>query len=83
MTINELFEKERERLLKLANYYARTFCVDREDVFQEGVLALTETYRKYAGKLPDKELVWVVRRVTNRRMYKYVTLELKRNYAGR
>ncbi len=83
MTIDELFEREKERLLKLANYYARAFCLDREDIFQEGVLALTEIYRKYAGKLPDKELVWVIRRVTNRKMYKYVNEEVKRKYVER
>lgn len=78
MTIDELFEEEKERLLKLANYYARAFYLDREDLFQEGALALTETYRKYSAKLSNEELIRVVRTVTNRKMYKYATQEIRR-----
>ena len=51
MTLEELYSKEKDRIAKLSRRYARMFRTEKEDLFQEGVLALAETYAKYAYKL--------------------------------
>ena len=77
MTLEELYLKEKERIAKLSKRYARMFRTEKEDLFQEGVLALAETYAKYAYKLPDGELLKISHRVINRRMYKYAQNEYR------
>ena len=76
MTIEELYLKEHDRIEKLARHYARMFSAEAEDLSQEGVLALAETYAKY-GALPDEELFKVSHRVINRKMYKYAQKEYR------
>jgi len=77
MTLEELYLKEKDRIEKLSRRYARIFRTEKEDLFQEGVLALAETYAKYAYKLPDGELLKISHRVINRRMYKYAQNEYR------
>jgi len=77
MTLEELYLKEKVRIEKLSRRYARMFSTEKEDLFQEGVLALAETYAKYAYKLPDGELLKISHRVINRRMYKYAQNEYR------
>jgi len=77
MTLEELYLKEKVRIAKLSRRYARMFSAEKEDLFQEGVLALAETYAKYAYKLPDGELLKISHRVINRRMYKYAQNEYR------
>ena len=76
MTIEELYLKEHDRIEKLARRYARMFSAEREDLSQEGALALAETYVKY-GTLPDEELFKVSHRVINRKIYKYAQNEYR------
>ena len=76
MTVEELYLKEHDRIEKLARHYARMFSAEKEDLFQEGVLALAETYAKYRA-LPDEELFKVSHRVINRKMYRYAQKEYR------
>jgi DNA-directed RNA polymerase specialized sigma subunit len=75
MTLEELYLKEKVRIEKLSRHYARMFSTEKEDLFQEGVLALAETYAKYAYKLQDSELLKVSHRIVNRKIYKYAKNE--------
>jgi len=77
MTLEELYLKEKDRIAKLSRHYARIFRTEKEDLFQEGVLALAETYAKYAYKLPDGELLKVSHRMVNRKIYKYAQNEYR------
>jgi DNA-directed RNA polymerase specialized sigma subunit len=77
MTIEELYEAEKLRIKKLSIKYGKLFNAEREDLFQEGALALAEAYRNYAYKLTDEELLRLTHRVINRRMYKYAKNEFK------
>ena len=77
MTLEELYLKEKERIAKLSKRYARMFRTEKEDLFQEGVLALAETYAKYAYKLQDSELLKISHRIVNRKIYKYARKEFK------
>ena len=77
MTLEELYLKEKVRIEKLSRRYARMFCTEKEDLFQEGVLALAETYAKYAYKLQDSELLKVSHRIVNRKIYKYAKNEYR------
>jgi DNA-directed RNA polymerase specialized sigma subunit len=77
MTLEELYLKEKDRIAKLSKRYARMFSTEKEDLFQEGVLALVQTYAKYSYKLPDGELLKVSHRIVNRRMYKYAKNEYR------
>jgi len=77
MTLEELYLKEKDRIEKLSRRYARMFRTEKEDLFQEGVLALAETYAKYAYKLSDGELFKISHRIVNRRMYKYAQNEYR------
>ena len=76
MTLEELYLKEKDRIAKLSKRYARMFRTEKEDLFQEGVLALAETYAKY-GALPDEELFKVSHRIINRKIYKYAQNEYR------
>lgn len=71
MTLEELYLKEKVRIAKLSRRYVRMVSTEKEDLFQEGVLALAETYAKYAYKLPDGELLKIARRIVNRKIYRY------------
>jgi len=77
MTLEELYLKEKDRIAKLSRHYARMFCTEKEDLFQEGVLALAETYAKYADKLQDSELLKISHRIVNRTMYRYAKNEYR------
>ena len=77
MTLEELYLKEKDRIAKLSKRYARMFRTEKEDLFQEGVLALVQTYAKYAYKLPDGELLKVSHRIVNRKIYKYAKNEYR------
>jgi DNA-directed RNA polymerase specialized sigma subunit len=77
MTLEELYLEEKARIEKLSRHYARMFSVEKEDLFQEGVLALAETYARYAYKLQDSELLKVSHRIINRKMYKYARSEYR------
>jgi len=77
MTLEELYLKEKDRIEKLSRRYARMFRTEKEDLFQEGVLALVQTYAKYAYKLPDGELLKVSHRIVNRKIYKYAKNEYR------
>ena len=77
MTFEELYLKEKDRIAKLSRHYARIFRTEKEDLFQEGVLALAETYAKYAYKLPDGELLKVSHRIVNRKIYRYARNEYR------
>jgi hypothetical protein len=75
MTLEELCLEEKARIEKLSRHYARMFSAEKEALFQEGVLALAETYARYAYKLPDSELLKVSHRIINRKMYKFALKE--------
>jgi len=77
MTLEELYLKEKDRIAKLSRHYARMFSAEKEDLFQEGVLALVQTYAKYAYKLPDGELLKVSHRIVNRKIYRYARNEYR------
>jgi len=77
MTLEELYLKEKDRIEKLSRHYARMFRTEKEDLFQEGVLALAETYAKYVYKLQDSELLKVSHRIVNRKIYKYAKNEYR------
>ena len=77
MTLEELYLKEKDRIAKLSRRYARMFRTEKEDLFQEGVLALVQTYAKYAYKLPDGELLKISHRMVNRKIYKYAQNEYR------
>jgi DNA-directed RNA polymerase specialized sigma subunit len=77
MTLEELYLKEKVRIEKLARRYARMFSAEKEDLFQEGVLALVQTYAKYAYKLQDSELLKVSHRIVNRKIYRYAKNEYR------
>jgi len=77
MTLEELYLKEKVRIEKLSRHYARMFSAEKEDLFQEGVLALVQTYAKYAYKLPDGELLKISHRMVNRKIYRYARNEYR------
>ena len=77
MTLEELYLKEKDRIAKLSLHYARMFSTEKEDLFQEGVLALVQTYAKYAYKLQDGELLKISHRIVNRKIYKYAQSEYR------
>ena len=77
MTLEELYLKEKDRIAKLSKRYARMFRTEKEDLFQEGVLALAETYAKYAYKLQDSELLKISHRIVNRKIYRYARNEYR------
>jgi DNA-directed RNA polymerase specialized sigma subunit len=77
VTVEELYLEEKVRIEKLSRRYARMFRTEKEDLFQEGVLALVQTYAKYAYKLPDGELLKVSHRMVNRKIYKYARKEYR------
>jgi DNA-directed RNA polymerase specialized sigma subunit len=77
MTLEELYLKEKGRIAKLSKRYARMFRTEKEDLFQEGVLALVQTYARYAYKLPDDELLKISHRIVNRKIYKYAQNEYR------
>jgi len=77
MTLEELYLKEKDRIEKLSRRYARMFRTEKEDLFQEGVLALAETYAKYAYKLQDSELLKISHRIVNRKIYRYARNEYR------
>jgi hypothetical protein len=77
VTLEELYLEEKDRIEKLSRRYARMFSTEKEDLFQEGALAVAETYSKYACKLPDGELLKVSHRIVNRKIYKYARKEFK------
>jgi DNA-directed RNA polymerase specialized sigma subunit len=77
MTLEELYLEEKDRIAKLSRHYARMFRTEKEDLFEVGVLALVETYAKYAYKLPDSELLKVSHRIVNRKMYRYAKNEYR------
>jgi len=77
LTLEELYIKERVRIKKLAFHYAKMFNAEPEDLFQEGALALSKVYTRYACKLTDEELLKVSHLVINRKMYKYARSEYK------
>ena len=70
MTLEELYLIEKSRIKKLSLHYARIYHTEPEDLYQEGALAVIETFIKYA-ELPDEELLKVSHRIVNRKMYKY------------
>jgi len=74
MTLEELYLIEKARIRKLSIHYARMYKAEREDLLQEGFLALLETYARYAT-LPDEELLKVSHRIINRKIYKYAQNE--------
>jgi DNA-directed RNA polymerase specialized sigma subunit len=77
MTLEELYLEEKARIEKLSRHYARMFRTEKEDLFEVGVLALAETYARYAYKLPDSELLKVSHRIINRKIYKYARSEYR------
>jgi len=77
MTVEELYLIEKSRIRKLALRYARIYHAEPEDLFQEGALAVIETYARYA-ELPDEELLKVSHRIVNRKIYKYAKEEYRR-----
>jgi len=77
LTLEELYIEERVRIKKLAFRYAKMFKAEPEDLFQEGTLALSEIYAKYACKLADEELLKVSHVVINRKIYKYARSEYR------
>jgi len=77
MTLEELYLEEKARIEKLSRRYARMFSAEKEDLFEVGVLALAETYARYAYKLPDSELLKVSHRIVNRTMYRYAKNEYR------
>jgi hypothetical protein len=79
MTLEELYLEEKARIAKLSRHYARIFRTEKEDLFEVGVLALAETYARYAYKLQDSELLKVSHRIINRKMYRYALKEYKRS----
>ena len=76
MMLEELYLKEKDRIKKLSLHYARIYHAEPEDLFQEGALAIIETYAKYA-ELPDEELLKVSHKIINRKMYKFAKKEYK------
>ena len=77
MTLEELYLIEKDRIKKLSLYYARIYHTEPEDLFQEGALAVIETYARYA-ELPDEDLLKVLHRIINRKIYKYARKEYRR-----
>jgi DNA-directed RNA polymerase specialized sigma subunit len=77
MTLEELYLEEKARIEKLSRHYARMFSAEKEDLFEVGVLALAETYARYAYKLQDSELLKVSHRIINRKMYRYAKNEYR------
>jgi len=76
MTLEELYLIEKSRIRKLALRYARMFNAEVDDLFQEGALAVIETYARYA-ELPDEELLKISHRIINRKIYKYAQNEYR------
>ncbi|MEA3313370.1 MAG: hypothetical protein U9Q18_03235 [Caldisericota bacterium] len=75
--LEELYLGEKGRAKKLAIRYAKMFNTEPKDLFQEGALALSKVYARYACKLTDEELLKVSHALINRKMYKYARNEYK------
>lgn len=71
----KIFYELKPFIEKLSRYYAKRFCVDRDDLFQEGSLGLILAVRRYPEK-EKKELTKIAGRVINRQMYSFVRKEL-------
>ena len=76
MTLEELYLIEKSRIRKLSLHYTKMYHAEPEDLFQEGALAVLETYARYA-ELPDEELLRVSHRIVNRKIYKYARNEYR------
>jgi len=76
MTLEELYLIEKDRIKKLSLYYAGLFHIEPQDLFQEGALAVIETFIRYA-ELPDEDLLKVTHRIVNRKIYKYAKEEYR------
>ena len=76
MTLAELYLIEKARIKILSLHYAKMYKAEREDLLQEGFLALLETYARYA-ELPDEDLLKVSHRIVNRKIYKYAKEEYR------
>jgi|GEM_PF-1158047 len=79
MTLLELYEANKIRIEKLARHYARMFNIEAEELFQEGMLAVAETYSHYGYNHPEGELLKLAHRLINRKMYRFAIKECKRN----
>ena len=75
MTLAELYLIEKDRIKILSLHYARMYKAEREDLLQEGALAVVETHNNYADRLDDEELLKVSHRIINRKIYKYAQNE--------
>ena len=76
MTLEELYSIEKSRIRKLSLHYTKMYHAEPEDLFQEGALAVLETFIKYA-ELPDEDLLKVSHRIVNRKIYKYARNEYR------
>jgi len=76
MTLEELYLIEKDRIKKLSLYYARIYHTEPEDLFQEGFLALMESYNRYV-MLPDEDLLRLSHKIINRKIYKYAQNEYR------
>lgn len=77
MTLEDLYNAEKERIRKLAFHYSRRFGVEPEDLEQIGALAVCETYLRYACKTNNETMLLLSHRIINRMMYSYVVKESK------
>jgi DNA-directed RNA polymerase specialized sigma24 family protein len=77
MTLVELYQANKIRIEKLARHYARMFNVEAEELFQEGMLAVAETYSHYGYNNSDGELLSLSHRIINRKMYRFALKERK------
>ena len=77
MTLEELYLIEKDRIKILSLHYARMYKAEREDLLQEGALAVVETHNNYADRLDDEELLKVSHRIVNRKIYKYARNEYR------
>jgi DNA-directed RNA polymerase specialized sigma24 family protein len=78
MTLLELYQANKIRIEKLSRHYARMFNVEAEELFQEGMLAVAETYSHYGYNHSDGELLSLSHRIINRKMYKFALKVRKR-----
>jgi len=59
---------------KLSGFYSWKFMIDKDDLYQEGMLALLIASRKYSN-LEEAALRKVLKRVVNRSMYAFIKKE--------
>jgi DNA-directed RNA polymerase specialized sigma subunit len=59
---------------KLSGFYSWKFIIDKDDLYQEGMLALLIASRKYSN-LEETALRKVLKRVVNRSMYAFIKKE--------